>query len=83
MKKCYQTYCCQLFSIIMKLPLCVGNRWKCANGHEWVTAHCDTAWFTMPTTCPECGQIATSHRGEWRTIEDYFNNAIGGNHRQG
>jgi len=57
-----------LFRRIMELRLCVGNRWKCDNGHEWLTVHCDNAWFQMPTTCPECGQTATAHRGEWQSL---------------
>jgi hypothetical protein len=27
----------------------------------------------MPTTCPECGQTATAHRGEWQTLEQWSN----------
>ena len=61
------------FRRLLGLRLCIGNRWKCDNGHEWVTAHCDAAWFAMPTTCPECGQTATAHRGEWQTLEQWSN----------
>ncbi len=43
---------------------CFGTRWKCANGHEWVTAHGAAAWFTMPV-CRECGQAPVVQRGEW------------------
>jgi len=64
-----------LFRRLLGLRLCIGNRWKCDNGHEWVTAHCDAAWFAM-TTCPECGQTATAHRGEWQTIEQWSNKVL-------
>ena len=60
-----------LFWRLLKLRLCIGNRWQCDNGHEWVTAHCDAGWFDMPTTCPECGQTATAHRGKWQTLEQW------------
>jgi len=53
---------------IAGFKLCVGTRWKCGKGHEWVSAHCDCGWFMVPTTCPECGETATAHRGEWRTL---------------
>ena len=59
-----------LFRRLLGLRLCIGNRWKCDNGHEWVTAHCDATWF-WPTTCPECGQTATAHRGEWQTLREW------------
>lgn len=65
----------ELFRKLCGLRLCIGNRWKCDNGHEWVTTHCDAAWFAMPTTCPECGKTATAHRGEWATLNDRFSNA--------
>lgn len=45
---------------------CVGTRWRCAEGHEWVTSHCDHAWFPVPFKCPECGKYAVAHRGEWK-----------------
>ena len=60
----------ELLRGVLRLRLCIGNRWKCDNGHEWVTAHCDATWFAMPTICPECGQTATALRGEWQTIQD-------------
>jgi hypothetical protein len=61
------------FRKLLGLRMCIGNRWKCDNGHEWATSHCDAGWFDMPTTCPECGQTATAHRGEWQTIEQWSN----------
>lgn len=67
-----------LARLIRELRMCVGNRWKCDNGHEWVTEHCDTTWFCMPTTCPECGQTATAHRGEWQTFKDGSNQPLTG-----
>lgn len=69
-----------LFRRLLGLRLCIGNRWKCDNGHEWVTAHCDTTWFCMPTTCQECGQTATAHRGEWQTLEQWSNTRVSGAH---
>jgi len=45
--------------------ICVGTRWKCGNGHEWVAAHGDCIWFAMPV-CPTCNLPAIAQRGEWR-----------------
>jgi hypothetical protein len=58
-----------VFQTIAAAPVCVGNRWKCDNGHEWDSAH-GGAWLQMPTTCPECGQAATAHMGRWQTLND-------------
>ena len=61
--------------LVSDMKLCVGTRWKCDNGHEWVSAHGDAIWLAMPTTCPECGQSATAHRGEWQRFKDCKSNA--------
>jgi predicted amidophosphoribosyltransferase len=65
-----------LFKRLLGFRLCVGTRWKCDNAHEWVSAHCDSAWFQMPTTCPECGRTATAHRGEWMTFNQWSNASL-------
>ena len=58
-----------VFRTIASAPVCVGNRWKCDNGHEWDTAHGDV-WLQMPITCPECGHPGVAHMGRWQTLND-------------
>jgi hypothetical protein len=58
-----------VFQIIAGARICVGNRWKCDNGHEWLSCH-GGVWLAMPTTCPACGQPATAHMGLWQTLND-------------
>ena len=64
-----------LDALIGDMRVCIGTRWKCENGHEWVSMHGDRIWFQMPTTCKECGQQATAHRGEWKAFRDCASNA--------
>jgi hypothetical protein len=64
-----------LDALIGDMRVCIGTRWKCDSGHEWVSAHGDRIWFQMPTACPECGQQATAHRGEWKAFRDFASNA--------
>lgn len=66
-----------LDALIGDMRVCIGTRWKCDNGHEWVSAHGDKIWFQMPTTCRECGQQATAHRGEWKTFRECTSNTTG------
>jgi hypothetical protein len=60
----------QMNRSIHDIRICIGTRWRCSEGHEWVSAHGDTCWFQMPTTCRECGKQAIEHRGEWRTLKE-------------
>jgi len=57
-------------SKMIGMRICIGNRWRCPDGHEWISVHCDAAWFRMPTTCRECGKQAIEHRGEWMVLGD-------------
>ena len=60
--------CARFVSSDVTFPICIGTRWRCMEGHEWVTAHCDTAWFAISIMCRECGKAAVAQRGEWGVV---------------